>query len=256
MKFDTEKDVRDFLRLCLAPGHGTERTPAKLAEVMPDPLYDALVRHAPHLGKLRAEADRQEAQARRARKAYADALAAWINTDPADSADVPGLCPQNRRGGQREPQPHFYQPDEAGVERCLFCSTVAHWGGEPARAYRTPDGRVWTKATEATEDGVTLYEAPFVGTRYTALALEQLHGEIEPFDEPAAPPYVLNSRSVNQSPQTSVKHIPDDNGRTICPGQYQATEPLPEDKAAEYALCSGCRKTLLARHETADHADA
>ncbi|MEU6595060.1 hypothetical protein ABZ923_38685 [Streptomyces sp. NPDC046881] len=167
----------------------------------------------------------------------------------------PSLCQQNRRGDQRVPQPHFYQPGEDG-HRCVFCSTPTHWGGEPARAYRTPDGRVWTKASETTEDGVPLYEAPFVGTRYTALALEKLHGDIEPVDQAEAPPYVLNSRSVNQSPATAVKHIPDADGRTICPGQFQGTKPLPQEQAAEYALCNGCRKALLARYEAAEHADA
>ncbi|MEU1853964.1 hypothetical protein ABZ499_33075 [Streptomyces sp. NPDC019990] len=162
------------------------------------------------------------------------------------------LCQQNRRGDKRAPEPHFYRPGEDGVHRCVFCSAPTFWGGEPARVYRTPDGRVWTKARETTEDGVALYEAPFVGTRYTALALEQLHGDIEALDQAEAPPYVLNSRSVNQSPVTAVKHIPDADGRTICPGQFRGTKPLPQDKAAEYALCNGCRRTLLARYEATD----
>ncbi|MDQ1018818.1 hypothetical protein [Streptomyces afghaniensis] len=171
----------------------------------------------------------------------------------------PALCQQNRRGDARKPEPHFYKPGEDGVLRCVFCSAPAHWGGELAPAYRTPDNRVWTLAAESNKEGVALYEAPFVETRYTAFVLETMYigqGGIERVDEPEAPPYVLNSMSVNQSPQTAVKHIPDGDGRTICPGQFRGTKPLPQEKAAEYALCNGCRKALLARYEAAEHADA
>lgn len=171
----------------------------------------------------------------------------------------PALCQQNRRGDQRVMQPHFYKPGEDGVLRCVFCNTPTFWGGEPAAAYRTPDGRVWTKAAETTEQGHALYEVPFVNTQYTAMALETMYaeqGDIEPVDRAEAPPYVLNSRSVNQSPATAVKHIPDGDGRTICPGQFRGTKPLPQEKAAEYALCNGCRKALLARYEAAEHAEA
>jgi hypothetical protein len=171
----------------------------------------------------------------------------------------PALCQQNRRGDRREPQPHFYKPAEDGALRCVFCDAPTHWGGELAPAYRTPDGRVWKLAAEPNEEGVALYEVPFVNARYTALALETMYigqGGIERVDEPEAPPYVLNSRSVNQSPATAVKHIPGPDGRTICPGQFRGTKPLPQEKAAEYALCNGCRKALLARYEAAEPAEA
>ncbi|PWI16049.1 hypothetical protein DI272_19150 [Streptomyces sp. Act143] len=82
MQFDTEAEVRDFLRLCLEPRPGMTRTPARLAEIMPGPLYEALVRLAPHLGELHDEADRLEAEARAANRAYARALAAWIENEP------------------------------------------------------------------------------------------------------------------------------------------------------------------------------
>jgi hypothetical protein len=209
---------------------------------MPGPLEEALMRFAPHLGALQAEADRQEAEARKARTAYTEALAAWITGEPAD---VPGLCPQNRRGDKAVQEAHFYNPDDAGVQRCVFCSTPAHWGGEPADAYRTPDGRVWTLAAEV--HGVPLYEAPFVGTRFTALALETLHGEITPVANGKVPEYVYNSRSVNRT----TKHIPDGRGRTICPGNFQASKPMPEEEAARLTLCGGCRKALLAAVENA-----
>ncbi|MFF5968178.1 hypothetical protein ACFY64_31545 [Streptomyces collinus] len=171
----------------------------------------------------------------------------------------PALCPQNRRGDQREPQPHFYKPAVDGVLRCVFCAAPTFWGGEPAAAYRTPDGRVWTLAAEPNKEGVALYEVPFVEKRYTALALETMYigqGGIEPVDQHEASSYVLNSRSVNQSPVTTVKHIPGPDGRTICPGQFRGTKPLPQEAAAEYALCNGCRKALLARYEAAEHAEA
>ncbi|MCX4609482.1 hypothetical protein [Streptomyces mirabilis] len=269
-----EATVRDFLRLCLDPGRGIKRTPAKLAGIMPGPLEEALMRFAPHLGDLRTEADRQEAEARRARNVYVDALAAWITGDHSTHErdhidgvpwpqclncsteahtvdwtvpDAPVLCPQNRRGDKAVQEPHFYKADEAGVQRCVFCDTAAHWGGEPTDAYRTPDGRAWTLVVEVNDHDVPLYEAPFVGTRFTALALETLHGEITAVANGKVPEYVYNSRSVNRT----TKHIPDGKGRTICPGNFQASKPMPEEEAARLTLCGGCRKALLAAAEDA-----
>ncbi|MYR58332.1 hypothetical protein GTY54_19535 [Streptomyces sp. SID625] len=169
--------------------------------------------------------------------------------------DSPALCPQNRRGDQRVMQPHFYKPGDDGVLRCLFCVTPAHWGGEPPRAWRTPDGRVWTQAREVNEHGVALYECPFVPKRFTALALETLYahqGDIEPADDARAPVYVHNARSVNRAPDTAVKHIADSLGRTICPGQFQASKPLSLAEAAKFALCNGCRRALLVRHDAVE----
>ncbi|MET7547816.1 hypothetical protein OG894_35560 [Streptomyces sp. NBC_01724] len=45
---------------------------------MPDWLAERLTAHAPHVASLREAAARAEAEAARARKAYADALGAWI----------------------------------------------------------------------------------------------------------------------------------------------------------------------------------
>ncbi|MFI5629157.1 hypothetical protein ACIA8E_07215 [Streptomyces sp. NPDC051664] len=79
---DTVGEVRDFLRLCLNPGpRRTGRTVAQLAKVMPDWLAERLTAHAPHLTELREAAVRAEAEAARARKAYADALGAWITEE-------------------------------------------------------------------------------------------------------------------------------------------------------------------------------
>lgn len=79
---DTVGEVRDFLRLCLNPGpRRAGRTVAQLAKVMPDWLADRLTVHAPHVTELREEAARMEAEAARARKAYADALGAWITEE-------------------------------------------------------------------------------------------------------------------------------------------------------------------------------
>ncbi|MGY3199799.1 hypothetical protein [Streptomyces sp. TE5632] len=385
MNLTDENSVRDFLRLCLDPGHGIKRTPEKLTEVMPDPLYQAMVLYAPHLGRLRADADRQDKKARTARRAYADAVAAWIHDKPSpaedeqstdrrekyaqalyatleefsqerpwaglsplrravwykradeaialadaelreaaltsaperidrlrpeyqehaspESIDVqlrrakrqcgmwenrvaklaalktarlaqieagtwpasagedtsPVLCPQNRRGDRAVQEEHFYAPDDAGVQRCVFCKTAPHRSGESARAYRTPDGRVWTLASEADEHGVALYEAPFVPARYTALALETLHGEIAPAVDDPLPQYVYNARSVN----CTTKHIADGEGHTLCPSSFHASKPMPEKEAAELPLCNGCRRALVeasgarpGSDETGTHAHA
>ncbi|MFJ6561983.1 hypothetical protein ACIQMV_19405 [Streptomyces sp. NPDC091412] len=82
MEFGTEKGVRDFLGLCLDPGHGREkRTPLQLTKIMPEPLLQALGRYAPHLVELRKAAEFREEQGRLARQMYADGLAAWIRGD-------------------------------------------------------------------------------------------------------------------------------------------------------------------------------
>ncbi|MFF0092765.1 hypothetical protein ACFYSF_22770 [Streptomyces canus] len=235
MDLSSKNTVREFLRLCLDPGHGVKRTPAQLAEVMPGALRDAVTRFAPHLAELLDEATRKEKEARRARRAYVDAFSAWINADDdADNELV--LCQQNRRGDDAVPQPHFYAPD---TMLCVFCGEAAHWdGGESPIALRTPDGREWTRAVEANENGVPLYEAPFVGTRFTALALETMHGRIEA----VAPAYVFNADSVNRS----TKHIPNALGNTMCPSGFRASTPMPQEEAARLALCGGCRRALLA----------
>jgi hypothetical protein len=159
-----------------------------------------------------------------------------------ESADAsePGLCLQNRRGDKAEPQPHYYHPQDS---RCVFCHAPALQGGEVPRALRTPDGRVWTLAADKSEAGHALYEAPFVGSRYTAMALEQMHaeqGDVVMIPDPA-PPYVFNARSVNRM----VKHIPDGLGHTLCPSSFVASPPMAEEEAARLTLCRGCRRALL-----------
>lgn len=73
MEFGTEKGVRDFLGLCLDPGHGCEkRTPLQLTQIMPEPLLEALGRYAPHLAELRKAAEFRDEQGRLARQMYAD----------------------------------------------------------------------------------------------------------------------------------------------------------------------------------------
>ncbi|MFD7957001.1 hypothetical protein ACFV4X_26350 [Streptomyces ardesiacus] len=150
-----------------------------------------------------------------------------------------GLCVQNRRAGQ--PEPHYYDPAD---QRCVFCHVAVHWGGEPARTLRTPDGRVWQLAAESAEDGDALYEAPFVGCRYTAAALEQLHaeqGDVVVITDPA-PPYVHSALSKRRT----VKHIPNGGGRAMCPTAVVVSEPMPEKEAARLTLCDGCRQARLA----------
>lgn len=78
-QYDTPEALRAFLSLCLDPGHGITRSPETLAEVLPEPLARKAIEFAPHLGELRHAAQALDAQAARARRAYADALAAWIH---------------------------------------------------------------------------------------------------------------------------------------------------------------------------------
>ncbi|MER6632263.1 hypothetical protein ABT301_29285 [Streptomyces sp. NPDC000987] len=81
-QYETPEDLRSFLRLCLDPGHGIKRGPEKLAEVLPEPLARKVAEFAPHIGGLRHAAQALAEQAKQARRAYADALAAWIREEP------------------------------------------------------------------------------------------------------------------------------------------------------------------------------
>lgn len=230
MDLSSPDAVREFLALCLDPGHGIKRTPATLAKIMPGPLGAAVDRFAPHLAQLREAADQAEQKARAARDTYTDALAAWITGDhsaherdhidgvpwpqclacsteahtvdwtvpdrPTAALD-PGQCPQNRVGtyiyvtDPAQYGPHFYQEHEAGDLRCVFCEAAAHWGGE------------------------------------------SLH-------TPQVPAYVHNAQSVNR---TTVKHLvsPLDPHTTLCPRSFTATAPMPPEEAARLPLCGGCR---------------
>jgi hypothetical protein len=88
MQFETREEVRDFLRLCLNPGHGVTRTPNKLVEIMPETLRERLEGYAPHLAGLRQEAERAQAATEQARAAHADALTAWLTDDDTAAAPV------------------------------------------------------------------------------------------------------------------------------------------------------------------------
>ncbi|MEV5677262.1 hypothetical protein [Streptomyces sp. NPDC052179] len=75
--YKTIEELRAFLRICLAPGHGVEpRTVETLANLMRPWLVDDIAAHAPHLGQLRTAADD-------ARTAYLTALGAWIADETA-----------------------------------------------------------------------------------------------------------------------------------------------------------------------------
>ncbi|MFJ7489743.1 hypothetical protein ACIQZB_00530 [Streptomyces sp. NPDC097727] len=85
---DTPEALRDFLKLCLDPGHGIKRAPVRMAEALPEPLARKVVEFAPHLGGLRDHAEALDKQAKLAAKrakeahrAYADALTAWIHDE-------------------------------------------------------------------------------------------------------------------------------------------------------------------------------
>ncbi|MEU2265014.1 hypothetical protein ABZ568_00870 [Streptomyces olindensis] len=79
--YDTPDKLRAFLKLCLDPGHGIQRSPEKLAEVLPEPLLRKVVEFAPLLGVLRDSAVALDQQTTHAFRAYADALAAWIHAE-------------------------------------------------------------------------------------------------------------------------------------------------------------------------------
>ncbi|MFJ7269381.1 hypothetical protein ACIQV3_22515 [Streptomyces sp. NPDC099050] len=74
---DTEVEVRAFVEMCLRT-----RTVGKLAKVMPDWLRGPVESHAPDLAELRLTAERAEAEAANARRAYTKSLGAWINSEP------------------------------------------------------------------------------------------------------------------------------------------------------------------------------
>lgn len=139
MDLSSAAAVREFLVLCLTPRGRSNRTPEKLAEVMPDLLRDALEGYAPHLGKLRLEAEDLERQAREARKAHVDAFATWLRSSDDDvviASGGQGRCPQNRTGNfirVEDPAvlgPHFYKDAGDGYLRCVYCGAPAYWGGE------------------------------------------------------------------------------------------------------------------------------
>jgi hypothetical protein len=91
---DTPAKLRAFLKLCLNPGHGRDkRTPVRLLEVLPAPMHDQLIQHAPHLRPLRHRVEALAEQQRAAHDEYADALAAWIRGDeqPAGRRSLPLL---------------------------------------------------------------------------------------------------------------------------------------------------------------------
>ncbi|MGW2951587.1 hypothetical protein [Streptomyces eurythermus] len=172
-----------------------------------------------------------------------------IISQAGEEPPAPRLCQMNRRGDKAEPAEHFYWDAEGGGLRCVFCSQPAPWSGEAARAYRSPDGRLWKRTAETNEYGVALYETPSIERRYTAVALETLYadqGDIEAVDDVKPRAYVYNARSVNRAPGTAVKHIPSGNGRTICPSNFAASKPMSKEEAAQLTLCGGCRRALLA----------
>ncbi|MFI1702977.1 hypothetical protein [Streptomyces griseoruber] len=91
-QYETPEALRSFLKLCLDPGHGVKRTPVRLAEVLPEPLARKAAEFAPHLGRLRHDAEALDEQATRAHGAYAEALAAWIHgEDPKPVQSMPLL---------------------------------------------------------------------------------------------------------------------------------------------------------------------
>lgn len=87
-------------------------------------------------------------------------------------------CPQNRLNDTVRPGDkavlggHSYKDDEAGIPRCVFCGTAAHWGGEPESAPRVPDyvfnarsvNRTTKHAVDPDEPAITLCPRQFVAS--------------------------------------------------------------------------------------------
>ncbi|MFD5788644.1 hypothetical protein ACFWH1_18725 [Streptomyces sp. NPDC127037] len=103
MPFQTEDELRRFLRLCLDPGPGRPtRSPETLARVLPAWMADDLAQHAPALAALRAELARAEAAVTAARARFAEGLKVWIaqetSTDeaPAEQPSPPQSATQPR----------------------------------------------------------------------------------------------------------------------------------------------------------------
>lgn len=87
MPYEAPDELRAFLRLCLDPGPGRDkRTPARLVEVLPPPLHDEVIRHAPHLRPMRHRVDALAEQQKAAHQEYADALAGWIRGEEPSPA--------------------------------------------------------------------------------------------------------------------------------------------------------------------------
>lgn len=202
--------VREFLALCLDPGHGIKRTPATLVKIMPGPLGAAVDRFAPHLAALRQAADEADERARTARKVYSDALATWITSGEQPAAADPhpadlGQCPQNRVGNYvrvEDPAqygPHFYMRNDDDGLRCVYCDVPAHWGGE----------------------------------------------QLAP---PQVPAYVHNVQSVNRTTAKHLVD-PLDPRLTLCPRKLPATAPMPSSEAARLPLCGGCRRAATGRQD-------
>ncbi|WP_208635490.1 hypothetical protein, partial [Streptomyces griseus] len=79
--YQTREELRAFLRLCLDPGHGREpRTVEALARLMQPWLLDDIAEYAPHLMRLRKEAETAQAT-------YLAALEKWITAETVDQAE-------------------------------------------------------------------------------------------------------------------------------------------------------------------------
>ncbi|MEW2302027.1 hypothetical protein AB0958_18975 [Streptomyces sp. NPDC006655] len=155
-ELNTPEEIRDFLRLCLNPPGRGARTPAQLAQIMPDWVRGPLHEHAPHLAALRAEAERLDEAAARAHRAHAAALAKWIEgTEPpsaegvAEEQHMPDMQPSTDRTAElaailREVLTHFgpmhdvyggpvtYYDGFAGVEPKTYERWQAALDGIPA----------------------------------------------------------------------------------------------------------------------------
>lgn len=258
MDLSSPNAVREFLALCLDPGHGVKRTPAKLAGIMPGPLEDALLRFAPHLAQLRREVDEAEQQARAARKKYADGLEAWITGAPvkatfpiAGSDQWSWRCPEEGGGCGYQSVARFptEQIAQGGYDdhrgQCAWDQTNLAPAADPSQCQQNRTGN-FTRLTDPVNLGPHFYKDGAVGLRCVYCDVPA-HWGGEPLEAPVVPTYVYNSRSVNRTAKHAVR--PDDPRITLCPGAHPASGPMPAEEAARLPLCGGCRRALTGQQD-------
>ncbi|MFE3033079.1 hypothetical protein ACFXKY_15715 [Streptomyces canus] len=141
-QYESPESLRSFLKLCLDPPYGDMRNPVRLAEVLPTPVYQAVIQHAPHLAELRIIARELAKQADAAHKVYAEALAAWINdADPEPVADASERYVQGEQKPARRSMPLLkavtvaYDAAVSHATKCRKC-----WPGM-RYAEMCPDGQ-------------------------------------------------------------------------------------------------------------------
>lgn len=259
MDLSSAKAVREFLAQCLAPSYGVERTPATLAKIMPGPLGDAVDRYAPHLARLREAADEAEQRARAARKAYADALGAWVAFEPPktvfpvpNSSEWSWQCPKDAGGCgylsvARFPTEQIAQGGyDDHLSLCVSEQTSSAPAVDPSQCQQN---RTWNFIRPADQPnfGPHFYKEDGAGVLRCLYCDAPAHWGGESLVAPTVPTYVFNASSVNRN----VKHFvdPRDPRMTRCEPPLPASAPMSSDEAARLPLCGACRRTVTGERD-------